>query len=455
MDLKALRQRAADLNAEITKAKKDRAALGSASVAEKRGLSDDERAKFVAAGAQIEALEAQLADNALLLTAAEAANEAERSYRGAMPAQPETPRIEVIADEQDKKAKEPGHFGRQLHAVRKFALEGAHGLTPAERDLLKPMQATVASGANTDVPSEGGFLVGQQRSGTILQRSYSQGQILGRVQRQPIGAGFNGITLPAVDETSRANGSRFGGIASGWLGQANTPTSGKPKFRQMDLKLKKVAALVYATDELLVDAVGFESFVSRILPLELTFRAEDSIVNGVGGYQPLGLLNSGAVISIARNTTSRVLYDDVRGMWNRMYAPSRSNAVWLIDQSVESELEQMTYPIGTAGVLAPCYRPAGYSQGQLDATLYGRPVIVTEYGANMGTVGDILLVDLSEYVLIDKGSVEQAVSLHVQFLTDEAVYRFIYRVDGQLTWNSALTPKSAGSTLSCALSLAT
>jgi HK97 family phage major capsid protein len=199
--------------------------------------------------------------------------------------------------------------------------------------------------------------------------------------------------------------------------------------------------------------------VNRILPLELLFRLEDAIVNGDGSNKPAGFLNSGAAITVTRNTANRVLYEDVSGMWKRMWAPLRATAVWMIEQSVEQELEQMSIAIGTAGVLAPIYRPAGISvgpngtQGYSPATLYGRPILTTEYNAALGTVGDIMLVNLGEYTVIDKGGVDQAVSLHVAFLTDEQVWRFTYRADGQLNWNAALTPKSGGSTLSCVVTL--
>ncbi len=63
------------------------------------------------------------------------------------------------------------------------------------------------------------------------------------------------------------------------------------------------------------------------------------------------------------------------------------------------------------------------------------------------TSGDIILADFGEYILIDKGGISNASSIHVSFLTDQTVFRFVYRVDGQPSWNAALTPyKSAGAT---------
>lgn len=454
MSLKLYRQRDADLNAEILKAKKARAAIGDTAVAEKRALTDDERAKFVAGGQQIEQLEADLADNAPLLAAAEAANEAERAYRAPAPAAElgdptvATPRVEM--PDMTQKA---GFFGRQLQAVRNFAANGGWSHIGAEdKAVLKPMMAA-ATGATTDVPSDGGFLIAPQRSATILQRAYSSGQILSRVNRQPIGPGSNGMKFPVIDESSRADNSRYGGVVSGWLGQGNTLTSGKPKFRELELKLRKVGAFVYATDEMLVDAVAFEGWVNRYLPLELAFRVENAILNGTGSNQPIGVLNSGAVITFTRSTASHVIADDLRGAWARLFAPCRTNAAWFVDQSVEPEFDKLSIAIGTGGALDPSYKAAGSVPGQQYATYKGAPIIPVEHCAALGTSGDLILVDLSEYTVIDKGGVDQAVSLHVAFLTDEQVFRFLYRVDGQLNWNTTLAPKSGGNSLSCAVVL--
>jgi len=55
-------------------------------------------------------------------------------------------------------------------------------------------------------------------------------------------------------------------------------------------------------------------------------------------------------------------------------------------------------------------------------------------------VGDIILASLSEYQMIEKGGVQTASSIHVQFVTDQTVFRFVYRCDGEPKWNAPLTP---------------
>jgi len=57
-------------------------------------------------------------------------------------------------------------------------------------------------------------------------------------------------------------------------------------------------------------------------------------------------------------------------------------------------------------------------------------------------------VALSEYQMIEKGGVQAASSIHVRFVYDESVFRFVYRVDGQPKWNLPLTPYQSANTLS-------
>jgi HK97 family phage major capsid protein len=68
-------------------------------------------------------------------------------------------------------------------------------------------------------------------------------------------------------------------------------------------------------------------------------------------------------------------------------------------------------------------------------------IIFCEQCPILGTVGDIILADLANgYILADKGGMQTDVSIHVRFVYDESVFRFVYRCDGQPALASAITP---------------
>ncbi len=139
-------------------------------------------------------------------------------------------------------------------------------------------------------------------------------------------------------------------------------------------------------------------------------------------------------------------------MWARGWGRSRSNMIWMINQDVEPALDALAKNIGTAGV-EPNY--VTYSlEGVM--RIKGRPVVNSEYCSTLGTVDDIVLVDLSQYAFIDKGGINQAQSIHVRFTTGEMTFRAFYRLDGGVLWKEALTPfKGGANTLSPFLTLAT
>ena len=309
-----------------------------------------------------------------------------------------------------------------------------------------------ASGASEAVASDGGYLVQKDFNDTILEKVYQTGQIASRVTRQAIGPTANGLTYNMVDESSRANGSRFGGLRAYWTAEAAALTASNPTFAQQTLTLNKLTCLFYATEELLMDQVSLAGLVERAVPQEIMFKVEDAVVEGTGSGQPLGILNANATVSQSKEsgqTATTINATNIEKMWSRMWAPSRGTMVWLINQDAEPQLTQMTS--GDHPIYMP---PLGLSDTPF-SRLYNRPVIATEYNATLGTVGDIMAVDLSQYMLIDKGAVRGDSSTSVRFLYDERAFRWLYRVDGQPMWNSALTPFKGSNTQSPFITLAT
>lgn len=324
-------------------------------------------------------------------------------------------------------------FGEQLQSVAQYYL--TRGSNSDGRLVRAP------TGAGEVDPTGGGFLVQTDFAEAIFMLAHDMGEIFGRVNQIPISANANGLKINAVDETSRATGSRWGGVQSYWAGEGTQPSASKPKFRRVEFDLKKLMSLMWITDELLQDSTALTSIAGQAFSEEVMFMTEDAIWEGTGAGQPLGIVNAPATIAVAKvngQTNGTIVKENLDSIWARCWARSRKNSVWLINQDCEPQLNQLNQAVGTGGQLV--YLPPGGLSAAPYASLYGRPVIATEYNAALGTPGDIALVDLSQYTLIDKGGVQAASSMHVAFLTDEQVFRITYRVDGKPMWVAAMQP---------------
>lgn len=333
-------------------------------------------------------------------------------------------------------------FGEQLMAAYRAATPGGK--------VDERLTTRAASGLNESTPSDGGFLVQQDFVTELLKRTYETGILASKVKKIPISTNANGMKINTIDEDSRANGSRWGGVQTYWEGEADEITASKPKFRQMELSLKKLTGLCYATDELLQDAAALEAVIRQAFAEEFGFKIDDAILSGSGEGEPLGILNSGAIVTVAKEAsqTDIITVENLIKMWNRLWSRSRANAVWYINQELEPYL--YTLKIGDK----PVYIPAGGLSEKPYGTLFGRPVVPIEQCSAAGEVGDIILADIGQYLLIDKGGVKSASSIHVRFLYDENVFRFIYRVDGKPIWTKPLTPYKGSATVSPFVTLA-
>jgi len=363
------------------------------------------------------------------------------------------PQTRPRPQEQRKEERSQDQFrslGEQMVAVVRAGRPGG----PVDPRLFNVR--TAASGLNETVPSEGGFLVQQDFVADLLQDTFETGLLARRCRQQPISGTSNSIKINGVDETSRAS-TRYGGIVGYWEEEAALKQGSMPKFRKIELNLKKLIGLCYATDELLDDAAALEGFIRSAFPGEFGFLTDDAIINGTGAGQPLGILNSGSLVSVAKQTgqaAATVVYENVLKMYSRMFASSLNRAEWFINQSVWVQLAQMSLAVGTGGV--PVFMPANGAAGQPYATLFGRPIVPLEQCAALGTVGDIIFGDFGGgYILATKGGIKADMSIHIRFLYDESVFRFVLRIDGQPVRASALTPYKGSDTLGHFIVLAT
>ena len=335
----------------------------------------------------------------------------------------------------------PNHEGKPFKSLGEQLLAVANTARGRVDQRLKEVY-DVATGASEGVPSDGGFLVQTDFTTELLNRS-NETMVL-RPRCRTINLTGNSLEAPVVDETSRATGSRWGGVQVYRTAEAGTVTKSKPKLGKLEMKLEKIMAIFYATDELLADASALESIASQAFTEEFGFRVDDEIIRGSGAGEMLGITNANCFVSVAKEVgqlADTIVSENVINMYSRMPARNKANAVWLINSECMPQIMQLSMIIGATAV--PLYMPPGGLSQQPYGTIFGKPVIEIEQASALGDAGDIMFVDLGQYAIIEKGGINATQSIHVQFLTDEMTYRWTARNNGQPIWKSSLTPYKA------------
>ncbi len=359
--------------------------------------------------------------------------------------------VKVIGDPADVPFKT---IAENARAVKQFVTSNGRIVAPRIKKLMydtveeyeadqKSGNFKAAQGASEVSPTDGGILLDPTLTSMFLGPLHQAGSLYDKVTKMPVSANSNYGWINGIDETSRVTGSRWGGVQGYRVAEAGSLTKSKPKFRRIQWELKKYVTLVYGTDELLADSAQFSAIVNQACAEELMFMINDDIFEGLGLSGAQGIMTNGALISVTRDSGSAIKGADISGMWNRLNPASRSRAEWFVGNDSLPQLDNL-FAVGSTAVLYP-YASIGADGIQ---RLYGRPVNVTEYNATLNTTGDILLADLSQYLLWEKAGIQGDTSIHVQFTTDETVFRFIMRADGQSAQYSALTPFKGSTTTS-------
>jgi len=347
-----------------------------------------------------------------------------------------------------------GGFKSIAHFCRDIYRAGPNGRRASTE--LKAWEVKTAGHMAEGDDAQGGYLVPTEFLARLLEKGQEAAIVRPRAQFIPMAT--NSISMPYVAESSRAS-TLYGGIVIYHPAEAGAKTETKPAFGKLTLTLKKLVGFIYASDELLEDSpISIEPMITRMFSKAISFTEEEEFVNGTGVGQALGVLNAGCLVSVAKETgqaAATLVYNNIVKMWSRLHAPSQGSAVWLVNNDCFPQLATLALPVGTGG--APAYLPANGLSGSPYGALMGRPVIMTEHCQTLGTVGDIILADWSQYLIGGKSGspIKSASSMHFYFNYDETVFRFVMRYDGQPWWQTTLTPKHGANTQSPFVALAT
>lgn len=240
----------------------------------------------------------------------------------------------------------------------------------------------------------------------------------------------NSGILPAISESSRVDGSRWGGLLSYWEGEAQQFVNTHPKLQDENFRLKKLTAMVPCSTEIFSDSALLDGFLAETVHKEFLFKTNEAMINGPGAGMPLGAVTAPGTITIAKDTgqaTQTISSSNIQNMWKQFHGPSRANGVWYANE--EFDVDTLGLPVSPL---------VGWVGEQPAPTLKGRYCLPLENCQPIGTPGDLILGDWSQYLMLF-GGLRRDVSMHFKFDYHESYFRFVWRCDGMPLWQSPLT----------------
>jgi HK97 family phage major capsid protein len=408
-----------------------------AAVAQMRAMADAAAESEMTAEqtAQFDALSAQVANLNGLIEREQALIDAERTVVTPAAGGVEIPanaRISVSDNRELDNTRGFASFGDFARSVR--AASQSFGRATDERLLIGAAAPTTFG--NEAGGADGGFLVPPQFANDIFTLSLQEDALLPMTDNTPING--NAMVFPKDETTPWGTD----GIRAYWQAEASVATQTKPKLGVSAYRLHKLMALVPVTDELLEDTSALAAYLPQKTAASIRWKTDEAILFGTGAGQPMGLLNSQALVVVPKDSgqaTATLSPTNIINMVARLPAGSYGRSFWLINPDVLPALDTMTlgnYPI---------YMPVGGGDRSLGASPYGmlkgRPVIVSEHASAFSSQSDVSLLDLSYYrAVTGRGGVQTATSMHLYFDADATAFRTTFRVDGGPKIENAITP---------------
>lgn len=324
-------------------------------------------------------------------------------------------------------------WGSFLTAIASWSISGKRDARlKAFQDVDEPAEKKDMA---ESVGATGGFLVPEEFQAQLLGVMGENSILRSRATR--IRMTRRQINIPVLDQTGTTAGIPhwFGGMRAYWQEEASQKQASDPTFRRLSLVANKLIMYTRSSDELLDDsAISLQDFLSGPMGFSgaITWMEDFAFLNGTGAGQPLGILNSPATITVARQAQGAVTFTDLVNMVSS-FLPS-GNGLWLLSQSVLARLMLMEGPAGNASYLW------GNAVNGAPGTILGYPYIVTEKLPRMSATsnGDVLLIDPKYYVIGDRQATTVESTKFDRWQYDQTSWRAVHRVDGQPWLSSPL-----------------
>ena len=282
------------------------------------------------------------------------------------------------------------------------------------------------------VSESGGIMVPPQFRSELLSMKEEKGLIRPHARVIPAGNPPDAeLTIPRLNQGD--NGA-LAGVEVTWIEEGAEKPKTTPELGSIKLKPHEVAGVIEVTDKLLRNWDAASSFITSLLRSAMLTAEDMAFINGSGTGKPIGILsalNTGA-IRVERSTTATVSLADLAKMLEALPAESTS-PVWIAHQTLRSALIQLNDAAGHS-----IFIQGDVTKG-LPTTLLGYPLQFTGRTKRLGTEGDLVLSDLSYYLIKDGSGPYIAASEHVKFRENKTVIKAFWNVDAKPWVETPLT----------------
>lgn len=312
---------------------------------------------------------------------------------------------------------------------------------------------SLADSYNQTSGQDGGYLI-QTDHVDMLFSNMPKDNIVDKCHNIEVSLKSNTASINQVDETSLERGSLYGGIVAKLLAEGEGIPLSKAKFRHAASKLHRIGAAAKVTEDQLEDASQLGSFLKEALPSVMLDELQYNILYGDGTKGFLGILNSGALITVGKESeqaNNTIVGENINNSVDRLLSPNPAKTMWLAHPNAPKELRVAHLSLTNSD--KPIYsEPGAFTADQ--RYLAGYPLAISQNCKNIGDIGDLILADFSGYALFRKTGIRHSVSAHVEFLSDQQVYKWVIRAAGIPLINNAIKDRHGDTTRSPFVTLA-
>lgn len=276
--------------------------------------------------------------------------------------------------------------------------------------------------------TSGGFAVPDQFREQLLKVEAQSATIRPRATVIPAGDPPDAeLNMPALDQ--RASQNMYGGVIIYHQGESDSLTESTFNLRPITLKPKKQTGYMTSSNELLNNWDAASAVIPQLMRTAMTGSEDTDFLTGDGVNKAMGVINSPAAIQRNRTTANQISWADVYNMMARL--KMGGSPVWIASQTIIPQLVQIA-DASSRAIWAPSAAPG------IPPSLYGYPVLFNDRSPALGSKGDLVLADLSYYLIKDGSGPTIAVSEHFRFQNDEVAFRLTWNVDGQSWLNEPI-----------------